>query len=77
VKEDEVDREVLGAHLHWVLGADEAEVATEFGDEAPELAEERAVKIRLGVVVREAQELEAVGALELAEGRRMGLCHRR
>ena len=34
VEEDEVNREVLVAHLEGILRADEAEVAAEFGNES-------------------------------------------
>ena len=37
--EKEVDREVLVAYLEGVLGADEAEVAPEFGEESAEMSE--------------------------------------
>ena len=74
--EHKVDREVLLADLDWILGADEAEVATELRDEPSKVAKERAVEIRLGVSVREAEELDAVGVLELVEGCWMGSCHR-
>jgi hypothetical protein len=40
---NEVDQEVLIAHLPRVLGADEAKVAAELGDEAAQVAEESAV----------------------------------
>ncbi len=50
VEEHEVDREVLVADLHGVLRADEAEVATELGEEAAEVAKERAVEVGLRVI---------------------------
>ena len=46
VEEDEVDREVLLADLYGVLGADEAKVATELGDEATEVTQDGAVEVR-------------------------------
>jgi len=51
VEEDEVDREIPVADLHGVFRADEAEVATELGDEATEVAKQRRVQICFGVVV--------------------------
>jgi len=51
VEEDEVDREILLADLYGVLGADEAKIATELGDEAAEVTQDGAVEVRLGVAV--------------------------
>ena len=53
VEEDEVDREVLVADLHRVLGADKAEVATKLGDEPAEVTEQRRMKIIFVVVARQ------------------------
>ena len=52
VKEQEVYREVLVAHLDRVFGTDETEIAAEFGDEAAEVPEQGAVDIGFGVVIR-------------------------
>jgi hypothetical protein len=41
------------ADLHRVLGADEAKVVTELSDEAPEIAQKRAMKVGLGVILRQ------------------------
>lgn len=57
VEEHKVDQEVLVAYLYRVLGADEAEVAAELGDEAAQVAEERAVQVGFGMLVRQVEEL--------------------
>ena len=68
VEEDEVDREVLVADLHRVLGADEAEVAAELGEEAAQVVEEGAVKIRFGVAGGEVEKLQGIQLLEVFDG---------
>ena len=50
MEEDQIDREVLVANLHRVLGADEAEVATELREKAAQVAEESAVEVGLRVL---------------------------
>jgi hypothetical protein len=77
VEEHEIDCEVLVADLNRVLASDEAEVASELGDEATEVAQQRAVKIGLGVAFPQVQKLEAVCVLEFLHGGRVHLCHRR
>jgi len=62
MEEYQVDGEVLLAHLHRVLGADEAEVATQLGDEAAEILQQGTMKIGLGVVIRQRRELVSVRA---------------
>jgi len=57
------------ADLHGVLGADEAEVAPEFGQEAPEVLQQCAMKVGLRVAGGETEELEVVGVLELGQSR--------
>ncbi len=76
MEEQEVDREVLVADLDGVFRAHEAEVSPELGDEAAEVAEQRAMEVGLGVVAVQGQELEVVGVLQLIEGRWVCLCHR-
>jgi hypothetical protein len=68
VEEHEVDREVLVTDLDGVLRTDEAEVATELGQEAAQVPQERAVEVGLVVLGGEAKKLEAVGVLELVVG---------
>jgi len=75
VEKDEVYLEVLVTDLHCVLGANEAEVAAELGDEAPKVPQQRAMEVRLRVVAGQRQELQAIGVLELFEGSRVNLCH--
>jgi hypothetical protein len=43
----------LLAHLHRVLGADEAKIATQLGDEATEISQQGTMEIGLGVVTRQ------------------------
>lgn len=76
MEEHEVDSEVLVADLNGVLRADEAEVATQLGEESTEVPQERSVKVGLGVIGGEAEELDVVGVLELVDRRRVKLCHR-
>lgn len=76
MEEDQVDGEVLIADLQRVLRADEAEIATQLGEEPAELSEQRAVQVGLGVALRQGEELEAVGVLELVENDRSDLSHR-
>ena len=52
----------LFADLYGVLGTDEAEVAAELGDGSAQVAQERTVQVGLGVVARQAEELEALRA---------------
>lgn len=52
VEQDQVDREVLVAKLQGILGANEAEVPTEFGEEASHVAQDSAVKVGLEVLAR-------------------------
>jgi hypothetical protein len=72
VEENEVDREVLVTDLHGVLRADEAEVAAQFSEETPEVSQQPAVEIRLGVIGSEPEKLDVVSVLELCSppGRR-------
>jgi len=76
VEEHQVDGEVLVPDLDRVLGSDEAEVAAELGDEAAEVAEQRAMEIGLGVTVVQLEELQVVGVLELLDRGGMHLCQR-
>jgi hypothetical protein len=77
VEEDEVDREIPTADLNRILRADEAEVAPELADEPTKVAEKRAMEVGLGVLLRQAQKLQAVLVLEVFEARWVNLCHRR
>lgn len=76
VEEHQIDGEVLVPDLDRVLGSDEAEVASELGDEAAEVIEQRAVEIGLGVTVAQVEELQVVRVLELLDRGRMQLCQR-
>ncbi len=67
VKEHEIDLEVLFADLHRVLRADEAEVATQLGEEASKMLEEGPVEIGFRVAVGKREELDVVGVLQLGE----------
>jgi hypothetical protein len=57
MEEHQVDREVLVPDLDRILGADEAEVAPELGDEAAEIVQQRAVEIGFGVTVAQVEKL--------------------
>ena len=76
MKEQEIDREVLLAHLQRVLRADKAKITAEFGNEAAEVIQEGAVQIGFGMPVLQGQEFEAINIFEFIDGRRMNLCHR-
>ena len=51
--------------------------ATEFAEEPADVAQERAVQVRLRMVRRETQELDAVGVLELVDRGGVRSCHGR
>lgn len=77
VEEQQVEREVPSTHLHRELRSDEAEIAAQFDEEAAKLAQQAAVQVGLGLVDRQAQELQRVGVLEKACGRiTMNFSHR-
>ena len=77
MEEQEIDGEVLFADLHRVLGTDEAEIATELGDESAEVTKECTVEVGLGMAVGKAEELERIGVLEVLHGGGVDLCQRR
>lgn len=76
MEEDQINREVTIADLHRILRADEAEVAPQLSDEAPQVLKQRSVEVGLRVFARKAEEFEAVGALEGLDCSRVHLCHR-
>ena len=57
MEEKQIEREVLPADLNGKLGADEAEVAAQFGDEPAQIAQQGSVQIRFGMTFGEAEEL--------------------
>ena len=64
MKEQEVERKIPSPDLHRVFGADKAEIAAQFRDHAPEIAQQTGVEIGLRVVRRQTEKLEDVGVFE-------------
>ena len=76
MEEEEVEREVPATDLHRVFGADEAEVAAEFGDETAQITQQTGMKISLGVVLRQAEKLQDVGVFKEFGGLRVNFSQR-
>jgi len=64
MKEKQVQSKILPAHLERVFGADKAKIPPQLGDEAPQIAQQAAVQICLGMVRRQAEKFECVGVFE-------------
>lgn len=63
VVEEQVEIEILATDFEVVLTADECEALAEFENERPEVVEQAALQLPLGNVIRDVEELEAVGIL--------------
>jgi len=65
--------------LPWagILGADEAEVPAQFGDEASQIAQESPLQIRLGMLRGQAEEFEGVDVFKELGGERLKFSQRR
>ena len=66
MKEEQIESKILTADLDGKLRTDKTEVASEFGEEAPKVAQEGGMKVRLGMRSWEAEKLKEVG---IPEGR--------
>jgi hypothetical protein len=71
VEEKQIEREILSADLDGILGADEAEIPSQLGDESAEIAQQGPFQIGLGMLGREAEKLKGVGVFEELGGLRM------
>ena len=75
MKKEEVEREILFADLHGVLGADEAEVPPELGEELTQIEKKGLMKIGFGVAFGQIQKFDDVAVLEHAFRLGMQLVH--
>jgi hypothetical protein len=64
VVKEKVESEILAADLKQVLFAHKAEISAELDEKAAEISDERLLKVRFGMIIREAKKIEKVGILE-------------
>ena len=68
VVEEQIEFEILIAHLHADLLADKGESVAEFHEELAQIAQQRCLQIGLAVALRQVKEVEEVAVFEYAGG---------
>ena len=75
VEEQQVEREILLAHLQRVFAADKTEVAPEFEQELAQLHQQAALQVAFKVGSGQVEKLDQVAVFEHAGRVGVGLCH--